>query len=377
MATTENPAPEQPVPAGLVRDATSVGTVRVTPETSIAEAAHQVWSKGWMPIPVIDSDGRVAGAVSEHDIVRAVAQRLDIEGTSVGEIAATELAVLDSDEPLTEAAAAMRRTSQPLALVVENSRFLGSLTFTDLRGHNLIQSELGKAAEHVIREISPNDLMYSGSWGAYAYAGVTALQCIREVLGRLGRADPDTFLDLPCGHGRELRFLKLAYPDAHFAVCDIDEDGVEFCARVFGGDPIVSHEDPDQVSFDQQYEFAWSGSLFTHLSADRWPGFLEMFARALEPGGLVLFTANGYLPPQVLRDLGLNGDQAEELLHDFKTDNFGYVDVSPSWGLSLARPLWVKEQIERSPLELVSYERWAWKPPSPAQDVLVCTLPAL
>jgi hypothetical protein len=139
----------------------------------------------------------------------------------------------------------------------------------------------------------------------------------------------------------------------------------------------VSHEDPAKVSFDQQYEFVWSGSLFTHLSADRWPGFLEMFARALEPGGLVLFTANAYLPPQVLRDLGLNADQAAELLHDFKTQNFGYVDVSKTWGLSLARPLWVKEQIGRSPLDLVSYERWAWKPPSPAQDVLVCTRPAL
>jgi SAM-dependent methyltransferase len=197
------------------------------------------------------------------------------------------------------------------------------------------------------------------------------------VLGKLGRADPDTFLDLPCGHGRELRFLKLAYPHARFGVCDIDEDGVEFCARVFGGDPIVSHDDPAKVSFDQRYEFAWSGSLFTHLSADRWPGFLEMFARALQPGGLLLFTANAYLPPQVLRDLGLNSDQAERVLHDFKTDNFGYVDVSKTWGLSLARPLWVKEQIERSPLELVSYERWGWKPPSPAQDVLVCTRPAL
>jgi hypothetical protein len=53
------------------------------------------------------------------------------------------------------------------------------------------------------------------------------------------------------------------------------------------------------------------------------------------------------------------------------------VDVTQRWGLSLARPRWVKEQIERSPLELVSYERWAWKPPDPAQDVVVCTRPAL
>ena len=103
-----------------------------------------------------------------------------------------------------------------------------------------------------------------------------------------------------------------------------------------------------------------------------------MFARAIEPGGLVLFTANGYLPPSVLRNLGLGADQVEQLLDDFKTRRTSgtWTSGDGSWGLSLARPRWVKEQIERSPLELVSYERWAWKPPFPAQDVLVCTLPA-
>ena len=159
-------------------------------------------------------------------------------------------------------------------------------------------------------------------------------------------------------------------------VCDIDTDGVDFCARVFGADPIVSHEDPAEVSFDRRYELAWSGSLFTHLSADRWPGFLDLFARSLEPGGLVLFTANGFLPQSVLHTLGLDADDAQRLHDDFMREDFGYVDVGDgSWGLSIARPRWVGEQIERSPLELVSYERWAWKPPFPAQDVVVCTLP--
>ena len=68
--------------------------------------------------------------------------------------------------------------------------------------------------------------------------------------------------------------------------------------------------------------------------------------------------------------------QVDQLLGDFRSTRFGYVEASDgSWGLSLARPGWVKEQIERSPLELVSYERGAWKPPHPAQDVAVCTVP--
>ena len=354
----------------------SVGSPRLSPDTRVAAAAGLLWHKGWIPIPVVDGDQRLTGAISALDIVRAVAQGLDMARTTVGEVAAAELPTLGPDASLEEATAALTSTGQPLVLIVEDSHLVGVLTYTDLQGHELMESALGAAAVEVIGEISPNDIMYSGSWGAYAYAGVTALQCIRDVLGKLGRPDPASILDLPCGHGRELRFLKLAYPDARVGVCDIDEDGVDFCARVFGADPIVSDDDPAAVTFDKQYELAWSGSLFTHLSAERWPGFLEMFARAMEPGGLVLFTANGFLPPSVLRDFGLTPDEVERLVGDFRSAGFGYVDVGDgSWGISLARPHWVKEQIERSPLELVSYDRWAWKPPSPAQDVLVCRLP--
>ena len=355
----------------------SLGSPRLGSDTSVVDAAGLLWSKGWVPIPVIQDDGRVAGVVASNDVVRAVAQRVDLENTPVAEIATTELPELGLDASLAEAAEALQTTGQPLALVVEDSQFLGVLTVTDLQGHDLVESELGEKAAQVITEVSPNDMMYAGSWGAYAYAGVTAVQCIREVLGKLGRPDPASILDLPCGHGRELRFLKVVYPGARTGVCDIDEDGVEFCARVFGADPIVSREDPADVSIDERYELAWSGSLFTHLSGDRWAGFLDLFARALEPGGLLLFTANGFLAPAMLRDLGLGAEEVEQLLDEFKAKHFAYLDVGDgSWGLSLARPRWVKEQIERSPLELVSYERWAWKPPFPAQDVLVCTLPA-
>jgi CBS domain-containing protein/SAM-dependent methyltransferase len=359
-----------------VRDAVSHRSPRLTPDTTVATAADELWRGGWIPLPVLDQEGRVLAAVSATDLVRSVAKRQDANTTPVTEVAATELPAVAPDDTLESAREAMQRTGQPLVLVVEDSRLIGIVTVSDLEGHELVQQELGPDAARVNTEVSPNDLMYSGSWGAYAYAGVTAVQCIREILQKLERPDPERILDLPCGHGRELRFLEVAYPKAGFTVCDLDEDGVEFCARVFDADPVVSHEDPGQVTFDHKHDLAWSGSLFTHLSADRWPGFLDLFARALEPGGLALFSTNAYLPASILQDLGLSAAQAEQLLADFQQKRFGYVDAgSGSWGLSLARPRWAIEQVERSPLELVSYEQRAWKPPAPAQDVLVCRLP--
>jgi SAM-dependent methyltransferase len=301
---------------------------------------------------------------------------VDPAQTAVTDVAATELPSVAPGASLAEAGGALEGSPYGLALVLEEERVVGMLSTTDIEGHALIEAELGERAATVVNEISPNDIMYAGSWGAYAYAGVTALSCIRETIGKLGRPAPARILDLPCGHGRELRFLRAAYPEAGIGVSDLDRDGVDFCARTFGGEPIYSHEDPAEVAFGEPFDLAWCGSLFTHLSADRWPGFLELFARALVPGGLLLFTANGYLPPKVLSDIGLNGDEVDRLLGDFRRDEFGYVDVADgAWGLSLARPRWAKGQIERSPFDLVSYERSAWKPPFPAQDVLVCALP--
>ncbi len=375
MAPVDDRAPGRASDA-LVKDAMSLRYPSLEAATSIAGAASLLCTKGWLPVPVIDGDGRLAGVVSEHDVVRAVAQGLDTQRTPVSEVATTGLPSVPPDASLSEAGEALGGSAYGLGLVLEDGRVVGVLTTSDLKAHALIEAALGGGAAEVITDISPNDLMYAGSWGAYAYAGVTALDCIREILEKLGRPAPARILDLPCGHGRELRFLKVAYPDAHFAVSDIDRDGVDFCARMFGAEPIYSHEDPAEVTFSEPYDLAWCGSLFTHLSADRWQGFLELFARGLVPGGLLLFTANGLLPTGVLQGLGLTGAEADRLLGDFKRDDFGYIDVgSGAWGLSLARPRWVKEQIERSPLELVSYERWAWKPPFPAQDVLVCTLP--
>ena len=126
-----------------IRNAMSVGSPRLSPDTRVAAAAGLLWNKGWLPIPVVDGDGRVVGALSAHDIVRAVAQRDDVQQRAVGEVAATELPALGPDASLEEATAAMNTTGQGLVLIVEDSRLVGVLTYSDLEGHALIESELG------------------------------------------------------------------------------------------------------------------------------------------------------------------------------------------------------------------------------------------
>ena len=144
---------------------------------------------------------------------------LDVQRTTVGEVAATDLPDARRPSLLEEAGEAINSTGQRARADRRGSALRRRAEPSRPAGTRAGRGRAGSGSRHVLADISPNDLMYSGSWGAYVYAGVTAVQCIREVLGRLGRPAPASILDLPCGHGRELRFLKLAYPDARIGVC--------------------------------------------------------------------------------------------------------------------------------------------------------------
>src|SRR5262245_10124406 len=90
----------------------------------------------------------------------------------------------------------------------------------------------------VVRTISPDEEMSRSKWGEPGYhrVGQSALHCIRLSLEAAGKdpAEVRSILDLPSGHGRVLRYLKAAFPDAALTACDLSRDGVDFCAATFG-----------------------------------------------------------------------------------------------------------------------------------------------
>src|SRR4051794_26106944 len=64
----------------------------------------------------------------------------------------------------------------------------------------------------------------------YFGVGRSALECI-DISVRAAQtnvSDVKRILDLPCGHGRVLRYLKAAFPEAEITACDIMRDGVDF-----------------------------------------------------------------------------------------------------------------------------------------------------
>ena len=223
---------------------------------------------------------------------------------------------------------------------------------------------------------------------AYFYGGASALKQIILAMLATGKQSFQSILDMPCGHGRVLRFLKARFPNASLAACDLDRDAVDFCADTFGAEAIYSHKDVRDVVIEKKFDLIWCGSLLTHLNQEAWPVFLDFFADHLEEGGLLIFTTHGRFSVKKLReqeidhslklreqeiDYSLNSQRIPDLFRQYLSTGFGYLDYehSSDYGISICSPTWVVSLIEPHPhLKIVSLTEMGW---DNHQDVIACT----
>ena len=169
--------------------------------------------------------------------------------------------------------------------------------------------------------------------------GQSALGCIEAAIEAADRLLPqevsrsiDRILDMPCGRGRVMRVVSDAFPDAELTACDIDRDAVDFCAEAYGAVPLYSNEDPARIETGAVFDLIWCGSLFSHLDADRWPGFLRFFETHLRPWGLLLFTTSGRFHAQNVVPRDREPDLAEAMRAGYAQTGFAYEDEALAWG---------------------------------------------
>jgi SAM-dependent methyltransferase len=238
-------------------------------------------------------------------------------------------------------------------------------------------------------EISPRDHMFNTDPNPVNYhaLGWGALDCIRLALLAAQKDTVTSILDLPSGHGRVSRILRAEYPHARLTACDIDHDGVDFCVETFGAKPAYGHELPRDIDLGDEFDLIWCGSLLTHMNAERWEQFLDLFESALVPGGVLLFSFHGRAIVPRLRDpifarKYLDSDEkCEAILSSYEETGFGYADyelpddfreslsLPPTFGISLASLAWVGATIQkRKGLQLLAHLEGRWG----AQDVLAC-----
>ena len=200
--------------------------------------------------------------------------------------------------------------------------------------------------------VSPHDTMYAGDGAHYFKVGLSAMRSVEAAVREARLSSVKRVLDLPCGHGRVLRFLARRFSQATFTACDLDRDGVDFCARTFGATPVYSVADLDALSFATRFDLIWCGSLITHLDENSTGALFRLFARHLAPGGLLVFSAHGDFVARRMPtgdfDYMLTGEQIETLIKRYAQTGFGYMDYTgqDNYGVALTSPAWIRAQLE-------------------------------
>ena len=221
--------------------------------------------------------------------------------------------------------------------------------------------------------ISPGDGMYIGNGAHYFKVGLSAIACIETAIDAARLDTVRRALDLPCGHGRVLRFLIRRFPEARFTASDLDHKGVDFCVRTFGVAGVYSQSDLSKFSLDQQFDLIWCGSLITHLNEIGIRELLAFFTRHLASGGLMIFTTHGERVIQRMLnrtfDYGIAKKNIPPLLDAYRKYGFCFTDyprgsdygVSGSgYGVSLTTPEWIRAEAEKLGLKEVYFREHGW-----------------
>ena len=237
-------------------------------------------------------------------------------------------------------------------------------------------------ADAVEKQISANDYM-NNQW--YFSVGRSAVEVIKAACMSSQLKVVNNVLDLPCGHGRVLRHLVQLFPNARFDACDLDVDGVNFCASVFGANPIYSQEELTQVNFPSMYDIIWVGSLFTHTSQSVTSRWITHLSKFLAPNGIIIATFHGRWSQYVHQvfPYSVSKDSWQGILSEYSSTGYGYRDypsdnkpsfIRGAYGFSLVKPHIVIQILENIPdIRIYLYMERGW---ADHQDVVVFGRPS-
>ncbi len=108
-------------------------TVTETASDSLRSAAERMWHQQTGSLLIIDEE-RLAGIITERDVLRAVALGADLVRSTVDEAMTTEVFTVPPDMPLHEAAREMATRWIRHLPVVEGGKLLGVVSMRDVTG---------------------------------------------------------------------------------------------------------------------------------------------------------------------------------------------------------------------------------------------------
>lgn len=229
---------------------------------------------------------------------------------------------------------------------------------------------------HPNRIVSPRDTMvWPGAEEQYFDLGRRALELVMFSAQLCDKPHYPNILDLPCGHGRVLRWLRAQYDYANITACDLDREGVDFCCEQFRAIGVYSEPDLRALPFTEKFDFVWCGSLLTHLRPEAWLTALDCLIRWTRECGVIMFSTQGRFFTTLLArgqsNIAENIDKSA-LLTAFAATGHAFEpyfeDPAKQYGVTVTSPEFVGRALQRYPNVIVrAYLEQAWG----IQDIVI------
>ena len=123
----------------------------VEPQTSVREAARLMESEDVGLLPIVQDGARLVGVVTDRDIaVRVVGRGLDVEQTTVSEIASGDIVALTPDDDLDDALSLMARAQvRRLPVVVREDELVGVVSQADVARSDAKEKHVAEVVEAI------------------------------------------------------------------------------------------------------------------------------------------------------------------------------------------------------------------------------------
>lgn len=218
-------------------------------------------------------------------------------------------------------------------------------------------------------------MVWPGREQEYFDLGRRALELVRLSADLCDKPHYPDILDLPCGYGRVLRWLRAHYDYARITACDLEHEAVDFCRTEFRTTGVYSKPDLRELPFTEQFDLVWCGSLLTHLRPAEWLTGLDCLIRWTRECGVVIFSTQGRFyttllargqsniaenidKPSLLRNFARNGQAFEPY----------FEDPTKQYGVSVTSPDYVTRALMRYPGVIMrAYLEQAWG----LQDIVI------
>ncbi len=126
--------------------------------------------------------------------------------------------------------------------------------------------------------------------------GLLGVECIKAALAKNGLAIEDfrSILDFGCGCGRIMRHWRTD-PRTQFYGTDYNAALIDWCRSALAPAQFSVNSLHGKLDYeDEQFDFIYTISVFTHLDAADQQLWMDELFRVLKPGGFIYLTVHGF-----------------------------------------------------------------------------------